>query len=286
MTTSTKNTATPQSTREDFIRVSGRGYTVIRNILVQVKVGDKWTGSSLGRLVEARQPRALRAYLLLLMSWSALEKRPDPLEAGVWARALSPEPPAAPWADAAMTRVWSALESVGLVERERRARLVHVTPRREDGKREYTRPRPDQSNNTRERYFVLPDAFWTEGWHERLALPGIAVLLILLHDTTGRNEVRLPYDRVKAWYGISPKTLQSGLNDLRSHDLLNERPEWVPESFSAIGRTQHIFYSLLSPFTRDERGALQAKAAKETRARAAKKARAAKRPRRRSKEGN
>ncbi len=275
MSTATSTTATPASTRDDLVRVSGRGYTVIRNIFVQVRVGNKWTGSTLGRLVEARQPRALLAYLLLLMAWSALERREKPLEAGVWARALSPDPPATPWAPAAMTRVWADLQALRLIKKGRQARLLRVEPRREDGRKPYTRPRPDQSSDVKELYFILPDQFWTDGWHEKLSLPGLAVLIILLHGTSGRDDARLPYERVQGWYGISAKTLQNGLEELRRKGLLSERREWVPEPLSAIGRTQHAFYSLNSPFSRADRAALQAVAVKETKARVAKKAKAA-----------
>lgn len=273
MTASTSNslkpTATPASTRAELAQRSARGYTVVRNSFVQVRVGNKWVGSKLGRLVEARQPRALRAYLLMLMVHSTLENRSIPLEAGVWARALSPAPPAAAWSPAAMTRVWSALEGHNLISRERKARLVQVVPRREDGRQPYTRPRPDQLSSVGERYFIIPDCFWIDGWHEQLSMPGIAVLLILIHDTSARDEVRLPYDRIQDWYGISAKTLQNGLADLRRHGLLHERHEWVVENLSAIGRTQRQYYSPTGPFSPAERKKLQVVALMATRKRVA-----------------
>jgi hypothetical protein len=271
MSTSTTAAASPASTRVELTRTAGRGYTVIRNIFVQVRAGNKWSGSSLGRLVSARQPRSIKAYLLLLMISSAIAKRPAPLEAGVWARALSASPPTPPLSAPAMSRVWADLEEHGLVEKSRQARLVKVEPKREDGRNKaYTRPRPDEKNSFRERYFIVPDAFWLDGWHEKLTLPGIAVLLILLYDTSARDDARLPFERVQQWYGISPKTLQNGLDDLRAHELLAVRREWVEEPLSAIGRTQHVFYGLNTPFSRSERTALQKRAATETRARAKK----------------
>lgn len=182
-----------------------------------------------------------------------------------------------------MTAVWSELEAHGLVNKDRQGRLVRVAPRREDGRGEYTRPRPDQAEDPKEKYFILPDAFWLDGWHEALTFPGIAVLLMVLAETTGRDDVWLPYERVQEWYGISAKTLQNGLHDLRGHQLVAERREWVEEPLSAIGRTEHVHYSLLGPFSRAERQALQAAAIEETEART-KKAAPSKR-RRKSKVG-
>jgi hypothetical protein len=260
--------STPASTRAEFVRVSARGFTVIRNIFVQIRVGNKGFGSSLGRLVEARQLRALQAYLLLLMSWSALDKLPEPLAADVWARGLSPSPPKLPVPPSAMTRVWNTLQDHGLITRHREARLVRIGPRREDSKREYVRPRPDLSMSSREKFFILPDAFWTDGWHEKLRLPGLAMLLVLLEETTGRDEVHLAYERAPAWYGISAKTMQNGLEELRRLDLVAERAEWVRADFSKIGRTQKRYYRLKGPFSRDERRRLQESATEATQNRA------------------
>lgn len=267
--------ATPATTRESFTRSAGRGYTVIRNQLVQVRVGGKWTGSTVGRLVEARQPRALLAYLLLLMSWSAIDKREQPLEAGVWARALSPSDPQPEWPAAAMTRIWNVLEEFGLIHRSRQGRLVKLGPRREDGVKPYTRPRPDLSAGRREKFFILPDSFWLDGWHEKLSLPGLAVLLILLEETTGRDEVAIGYERAPDWYGVSAKTFQNGVEDLRKNSLVAIRKTWVRDDFSTIGKKPKFFYSLTGEFSRQSRRSLQAAATRATKKRIAKSARAA-----------
>ena len=271
--------ATPGQTRENLTKIAARGYTVIRNSFVQEQRAGKWVGSSLGRLVNARQPRALLAYLLLLMSWSALDKRPKPLEAVVWARALSPDPPRPPWAASAMSRVWTALEEPPhrLVVRERKARLVKLSPRQENGRAAYSRPRPDESTRTGEKFFILPDAFWLHGWAQRLSMPGIAVLLILLHGTTGRDETRVSPEHAEDWYGIAEKTMRNGLEELRKAGLITERREWVTEPLSPIGKTQRLYCSLNGVFSREERQRLQAEAARATRKRAAKKTKHTKR---------
>lgn len=268
--------STPASTRATFAKRAGRGYTPVRNSLVQVREGDKWIGSSLGRLVEARQPRALLTYLLLLMAWPWLERLERPLEAAVWARALSPEAPGHLWPASAMSRIWNTLEDHGLVERSREGHLVRVVPRREDGGKAYARPRPDQGKHHSEKFFVVPDAFWLDDWHKKLTLPGIAVLLILLAETQGRDAVHLTLDDANAWYGISAKTMQNGLNDLRKHSLLGENRSYVVNDLSAVGVTPHFTYWPQRDFSRATRQTLQRVATRETRKRVAKSASSAK----------
>lgn len=271
-TTPPDATATPHQTLAKMTSLAGRGFTVVRNNFVQIPRRGKWVGSSLGRLVQARRHRALLAYLLLLMVTQPLDKRPKPLEAKVWARALSPDAPAPEWPETSMTPVWTMLEQppLKLVEKERQARLVKVMPRKENGRGPYYRPRPDlKPADESEKYFILPDEFWLAGWHHRLSMPGVAVLLILLAGTTARDEMWLSPERADEWYGISTKTMFNGLEDLRKHGLLAVRVEWVTAELSAIGKTRKNWYSLKTPFATDERRALQKTAQLATKKRAA-----------------
>lgn len=261
--------STPGSTRATFAKKAGRGYTPVRNSLVQVKDGNKWVGSTLGRLVEARQPRALLAYLLLLMSWPWLDRREKPLEAAVWARALSPDEPDPRLPARAMSRIWGTLDGLRLIERSREGHLVRVIPRREDAGASYTRPRPDQEDDAHEKFFSLPDAFWLDGWYAKLSFPGIAVLLILLAETQGRRAVHLSLEDSKAWYGLSSKTMQNGLNELRKNGLLGEQRDFIVNDLSAIGRKPHFTYWPMGDFGHDARNKLQRAAKQATRKRAA-----------------
>lgn len=180
-----------------------------------------------------------------------------------------------------MTQIWSMLEEAPfkLITRERKARLVKVSPRKENGRGPYTRPRPDERlSDIGERYFILPDAFWLDGWHNKLTLPGLAVLLILLAGTVTRDEAWLSPDRAEDWYRVAPKTMYNGLEDLRKHGLLDVRDEWVTAGLSAIGKTKKTYYSLRSPFSRADRLALQDTARDATKKRAAAAKRAKRRP--------
>ena len=254
-------TATPLVTLEALARQAGRGFTPIRNGFVQRRLRTgKFVGSTLGQLVHERRRRALLAYLLLLMASQFLDKSSAPLEAKVWARALSPRSPEPAWPDAAMTPIWAMLDAgpPRLITKERQARRVKITPRKESGRGEYTRPRPDQNpSDEGELYFALPDAFWLEDWHNKLSLPGVAVLLILLAGTVTRDETWLSPERAPEWYGISEKTMRNGLEDLRRHGLLDSREEWVTAALSGIGKTKKVHYRLHDPFSRAARLELQ-----------------------------
>ena len=95
--------------------------------------------------MQPRRHRALLAYLLLLTVTQPLDKRPKPLAAKVWARAV-PRP--------AGPRVAGDVEDTGLDDaraaaaqahrEERQACLVKVTLRKANGRGPHTRPRPDQ----------------------------------------------------------------------------------------------------------------------------------------------
>lgn len=260
-TTASDPTATPQQTLEALTRYAGRGFTPVRNSFVQRRLrSGKFVGSSLGQLVHERRHRALLGYLLLLMTTQSLDRRSAPLEAKVWARALSPRPPAPAWPDTAMTPIWAMLDTgpPRLITKERQARLVKITPRKENGRGDYTRPRPDQQpGDAGELYFTLPDAFWLDDWHNMLSLPGVAVLLILLAGTVTRDEAWLSPERAPEWYGIAPKTMYNGLEDLRKNGLLAARDEWVTAALSGIGKTKKTHYRLRDPFSRAARLKLQ-----------------------------
>lgn len=172
-----------------------------------------------------------------------------------------------------MTPIWAMLRSGPpcLITKERQARLVKVTPRKENGRGEYTRPRPDQNpGDAEELYFALPDAFWLDDWHNTLSLPGVAVLVIVLAGTVTRDEAWLSPERAPEWYGISPKTMYNGLEDLRKNELLDSRDEWVTAALSGIGKTKKTYYRLRDPFSRAARLQLQDTTRAETQGRAAK----------------
>ena len=265
---STTETASPAETREMLLRVSGRGYTVVRHLCRQLPASAGQRRSSvLGPMVTERKRRSVQLYLLLLTVWPWLEGQDHPLPAAVWARALSTDK-GRRWTPTHVSAAWTDLEGRGLITRQRLSRGVIIAPRREDGAANYTKPGLKKWDR-HETFFVLPPEFWTEEWFEKLSPPGLAMMLIIAGETSqkGKDEVWLTNEDAGDWYGLSPRSVESGIEDLRKHGLLEERVEWVKAPLSAIGSTKQHHYSLTGQFSTAERAQLQKKAQTELKAR-------------------
>lgn len=259
-------TVTPAETREHVLKISGRGYTVVRHILAELPDDAEGRPSVLGPMVTDRKRRSLQLYLLLLTVWPWLETQDNPfLPAETWARALRTDR-GRQWTPTNVSSAWSDLERRGLIERHRHPRAVTVVPRREDGKAKYTKPGRIK-NDRRETYFVLPGEFWTEEWFEQLTMPGLAMLLIIAAETSNKPEVWLTNEHAAKWYGLSSRSVEAGIEDLNKQGLLNDREEWVKAPLSAIGTTKRHWYSLTAPFSYTARTAIQQAAQSEFKAR-------------------
>ncbi len=277
--TSETNRATPAETRADIMRLSARGYTHLRQVLVQLPDTEDPRASTLARMLSERKHRPLLLYIMLLTCWPWLEDRREPLPGGFWVRALT-APGAPTWSPSTLSRSWGELEELGLITKpeKREGRLMRPTPRREDGAVVEGGGVPyDAPGGRRDRwntYFALPDEFWTEGIFAKLSLPALVMLLLVAKETQSKPEVWLTYDRIEDWYGIKQKSAQNGLTELRKAGLLHRRIEEVKTTFSATGSTVHMWYSLTGPFGREARLALQDRAAKERKKRLKRAARA------------
>lgn len=260
--------ATPEQTREMMTKLSARGYTKIRHILVQLPNDQESRVSMVGKLLTARKHRALMLYLMLLMCWPWLRERSHPLEAAVWVRGLTTAK-GLTWSASTLSRAWTDLEEAGLIVRRRVGRNVLIEPRREDGAAEYTVPMKERDRwNT---YFVVPDTFWLDETFATLTFPGLAILLIIASQTSKNSECTLPYDRAKEWYGLSAKSVQKGIKDLEKHDLIHKRAEMFTAALSPTGVSVRMHYSLTGPYGQQAREALQEQAKTERAARTAKK---------------
>lgn len=248
--------ASPAETRADLLKVTGRGYTVIRHILRQLPADSTARTSVLGPMVTERKRRSLQLYLLLLTVWPWLASQQKPLAAAVWARALSTDR-GRQWTVSNVSAAWTDLESRGLIERHRQQRGLEVAPRREDGKAKYTKPGLIKGDRS-ETYFVLPAEFWTEEWFEKLTLPGLAMLLIIAGETSDKDEVWLTNHDAAIWYGFSARSVEAGIENLRDEGLLTERVEWIKAPLSAVGATQRHWYSLTGVFSTASRASIQA----------------------------
>lgn len=260
--------ASPEATREYILRVSGRGYTLLRQSFVQLDDSAEQRASRLGTIVSERKHRALILYLLLLTAWPHLEGREVPLDSGTWRRALKtgkgPQ-----WSRADLSKTWTQLEKeLDLVTRSREGRLQRVEPLMEVGGGPYTSP-SGEKKNWAEAYLTLPPEFWTDEWFARLTLAELAVLLIVAKETTQKDEMWVTESKVSEWYGISANTLRKGVQGLEKHDLLKIRPEHIPAPLSPLGYTTRQNYSLTGSFSRDSRKRIQSAARRQLRARPA-----------------
>lgn len=259
------NGASPTETRAFMTKLAGRGYAQFRNILVQLPEEDKPRASTLSRIVTERRHRELLLYMLLVTCWPWLSKQDQPLPAGAWTRSLT-APGALTWSPSTLSRAWKHLEELGLIEeRKREDRLVRVTPRREDAQEAYTAPggRADRWNT----YFTIPDVFWHDEWFAKLSMPALAVFLVVAKETSYRDECWFTYNRMDAWYGLKPRTVQAGVKELRDLGLLGTREETVSAPLSATGKTTQVYYALTGEFGRTSRVAMQKKAQAELKTR-------------------
>lgn len=262
--------ATATQTREALLKRQARGYTQVRSSLVQRHVaGPNGERSALlAQFVGGRKHRALVLYLLLLGAWPEVEHRitngRSPLEAKVWLRALSShERGALTWSTSTLSRTWRELETMQLLTRERRGRLVYTIPRREDALADYSRPRGRRGHE--HSYFVLPDTFWTDEVFARLGLAALAMFLLIAKETNNTDEEYFTFQQFEDWYGIRQRTAQKGIAELQDKGLLHVRREPVPAELSGIGYTVRTHYSLRGGFGHQDRSALRARAQRATR---------------------
>jgi hypothetical protein len=227
--------ATPDSTRKELLGEQTRRGPAIRSAFLQERGGARAPGP-LRHFVRERRLFALQLYLLLhcrAMSdpWDAT------LPAATWARALDKINKGA---EGTVSRSWRWLEDQQLVRTERHKRMVRAYLLSEQGNGgPYTRSRD---------FFKLPLAFFREGWHTRLGLAGTSVLLIGLEKSRYSPWFQLRTEPQSAWYGISPDTLQRGLDELREAKLLQIHARKIRDSKARYGTTAVNEYLLLGSF--------------------------------------
>lgn len=237
--------ATGPETVVALIEKSGRknSATPIRRSFVQpLERQEQPGGGPLARLVARRDQRALVLYLMVL---TLATKEPWDVRrhSRIWARVL--DMGGSNSAPQAVSKAWKRLREVGLVHTERDKRLTAVTILREDGSNKpYTYPDPTRRAD---RYLRLPFAFWLDGWYQKLSLPAMAMMLVLLAEKDG---VVLPLDRVPDWYGISRATAQRGLKELEDQGLLRINSVRRTEPLAPDGFTFDRHLTLIGPLAK------------------------------------
>ncbi|MER6370113.1 hypothetical protein ABT255_17315 [Streptomyces mirabilis] len=123
-------------------------------------------------------------------------------------------------ASVAVSRQWQHLEKLGLIERRQHGHLKRIVKRREHGlvagiSLPYTAPTGAKGDV----YFRVPFAYWRDGWHQKLEMPGKAVLLAAMSKR--KETFALPQDtRGAQALGLGRHTVARGIDELLSHKLL------------------------------------------------------------------
>jgi hypothetical protein len=243
---STPPRPTRQSTIEAMLSASPRDdHVPLRNTFVQSHDEKGKPGPApMAALVRRGVESTMEQFLLhrALASGGDFDVRRHPI---VWQRALGLVPGHVGDDSGRRTvlRNWTAMRDLKLVQKQRRGRILNITALAEDGSdRPYRHP---GEQGAREPYFKLSYSYWRDGYHERLTLPGKAVLLIAL--TLG-DWFWLPPRHAPTWYGVSPSTLQRGLADLFKNDVLDRRWHYKEAPLTEAGFTREYHWILRAPF--------------------------------------
>lgn len=257
---------TPAEHRTALLRRARRGYVPLRKVLVQKERTAVERAAKLAELVRGRHHRPLDALLLV----HALEPilRDDPLDTRVWGRLLSARDHCTP---NAASKAFGTLVELNLIEREKDGRRTVVRPRHESGEdRPWFRPGCDDDDEIGVGYFTLPHAYWATGLSDTLTLPGKAMLLIILAETTQLKKATfaMPVEKAPAWYGISERTAERGYRELFDSGLMDVRVTKVPDPRHPAGRRDVHYRSLKAPFGTMDRRRIQGRAKSAVKARA------------------
>lgn len=254
-------TISPEDTRKELFTAAKRGYVRLRKDFAQKS--DKPRGDTvLSRLVRGHKERPLD----LLLTVHALQPILDgsPLPIGAWARLLR-------CSDRTVRTALGYLEEGGLLRTSGKPSLPEITLLRENGDGSPWTDAPDRSDGSRG-FFTLPFDYWTAGTIDDLSLPGKAMLLIILKETQDPTAKRKTFvmalERAKDWYGISERTAERGLLQLRQAGLLGEKRQLVPDARHPLGRREEWHRVLTDPYGTAHREALR-KAARDATAKIA-----------------
>lgn len=249
----TERVMTQQESIEYLLRRSKRHDDVfpIRREFVQTRIeglrGEPTTGPGpLSKLLRA--PHALELLLLVYAvttggDYGVTER------SQLWGRAagiyLRPDRNAS----VVVSRQWQHLEELGLIERRQHGRLKRIVKRRERGlvgtiSPPYTAPTGAKGDV----YFRVPFAYWREGWHQKLEMPGKAVLLAAM--SRRRETFTLPQDtRGARALGLGRHTMTRGIEELLRHNLLVKAgTDEVVNARTMRGYEWVHTYQLLEPF--------------------------------------
>lgn len=213
--------------------------------------------SILGTMVNKRMGPALRALLLIWAFEPILAEQRWPLD--IWGQMIGGSN-GSPSVDT-VSRAFATLENLRLIERKHEGRSVVVRPLLEDGSGDaYQRPTA-KGAEVGPGYFIIPHDFWTDGLSDSLELPGLAMFLVSLHDTSTDATFQVPLEQMATWYGISERSAERGYGELSKRDVLITHTQWVRDRSmrSKTGLRPLVHRALVAPYSTAARRDLQAR---------------------------
>lgn len=242
--------ATGQAARAEFL--STRGYFVCRQVFVQHLDGSPTRPSTLGALVTDGQLRALLLYLLVLACEHRLAGNRR-LPAQTWARMLTTAN--YPCSTTQFRKAVSVLEERQLVRARWTGTSVELWPGYENGNGEaWEQPTGADADPDLQRYFTLPNEFFDDAVLDRLRLPGVAMLLVALKETSRDSTFSISVERYAAWYGFSERTAERGYRELADAGLTRTHKQMIKDPRSGRGGLRARYHrTLLGPFATQAR---------------------------------
>ena len=255
--------ADPLALRTQLLSRTLRRFTPMRKTFVQRPKEEAHRGAVLADLVSHRKHRELKL-LLALHALNPILGEPFPLK--TWANFV--RGPLLSCTAIQASDAFSVLAGRGLVERsEKGVRPFVVVPRLEDGSGEpfIQAGRPGACIGPG--YFTIPDELWTTGLVDKLGLPGMAMFLIILAETTRDTTFEMAVEKAQRYYAISERTAERGYHQLDQAGVLRVRGQIINDPRSTTGRRTIYHRALHAPYSTAARDQRQKETRKATRAR-------------------
>lgn len=226
----------------------------LRKSFVQKPPGAGPRASLLGDFVNGKKHLPLRLFLLIHAVEPLLSDTVWTLE--VWTDLVgggAKDGPSRERVSAAMR--W--LQKMKLIDLHVSGAKFKVYPLKEDGSGDpfvrVNSPGVDVGHG----YFTIPTEFWRTGLSEKLALPGYAMLLVALSETSQDRSFQISQEQMSDWYGISERTAERGYGELSSNGLLLVKKQLVNSVKSSTMRTVRYHRALSGSYSTDARAAEQ-----------------------------
>ena len=238
-----------------------RGYLVLRQVYVQHRQNPEQPverPSTLGKMVGRREFRAILLYLLVLAAEPLLaSNRRLPLRTIANMLATTTSPCTVRQARQAIT----ALVKHDLVRVAEHGMTVELFPLLEDGSgTDWTPPTGEDDDPDLRNYMTVPHELFTDRMLDQLTLPGLAVLLVALKETSATAVFSVPVDRFPQWYGFSERTAERGYRELDQAGLVRVHRQLVRDSRMPRGVRAQYHRTLLGAFSTQSRRDAQARA--------------------------